>query len=101
MKYFAKVVNNLVVNIVKENAVPAIDTDFYIETFKDGTRFNFAIIGGTYDATRDAFIEKKPYPSWTLNEAICHWEAPTAYPEDGSDLKPYIWNEATISWDEM
>ena len=64
----------------------------------DGTplRKNFAGIGFTYDEDRDAFIPPKPYPSWTLNENTCMWEAPTTYPTDG---KLYNWNEESTSWD--
>ena len=59
-------------------------------------RKNHAAIGYTYDEDRDAFIPPKPYPSWTLNENTCMWEAPTTYPTDG---KLYNWNEQTTSWD--
>jgi hypothetical protein len=34
-------------------------------------RKNFAGIGYTYDEDRDAFIPKKPYNSWVLNEDTC------------------------------
>ena len=63
-----------------------------------GTPFrkNYAGKGYKYDSTRDAFISPKPYPSWTLNEDTCLWEAPVAYPDDG---KAYRWNEETTSWD--
>ena len=63
-----------------------------------GTPFrkNHAGIGDTYDEERDAFIPPKNYPSWTLNEDTCRWEAPVAYPDDGKDYK---WNEETTSWD--
>jgi hypothetical protein len=63
-----------------------------------GTPFrkNFARIGSTYDEDRDAFISPKPYPSWTLNETTCQWEAPVAYPTDG---QIYSWNEETQQWD--
>jgi len=98
MKYFAKIVDNLVTNIVVVDKIPAIDTNLYVETFRDGTKFNFAAIGGSYDATRDAFIHKKPFPSWILNETTCLWESPIVYPEDGSDLKPYKWNESITNW---
>tara|TARA_Y100000310_G_scaffold111838_1_gene110235 strand:- start:55 stop:447 length:393 start_codon:yes stop_codon:yes gene_type:complete len=65
-----------------------------------GTPFrkNYAGIGYTYDAAKDAFYSPKPYPSWTLNEDTCQWDAPTAYPDDG---KRYSWNEGTTSWDEV
>tara|TARA_Y100000294_G_C8418496_1_gene281805 strand:- start:13 stop:375 length:363 start_codon:yes stop_codon:yes gene_type:complete len=64
-------------------------------------RKNYAGKGFTYDKDRDAFIEPKPYPSWTLNEDTCQWEAPVAYPADGSIDKRYNWNEETTSWDEI
>ena len=62
-----------------------------------GTPFrkNYAGIGYTYDATRDAFIPPKLFPSWTLNENTCLWEAPAPMPQDG---KYYVWDEATVSW---
>ena len=59
-------------------------------------RKNHAGIGYTYDEDRDAFIPPKDYPSWTLNETTCQWEAPVAYPDDG---KRYNWNEDNQSWD--
>jgi len=63
-----------------------------------GTPFrkNHAGIGYTYDEDRDAFIPPKPYPSWTLNETTCIWEAPVAKPDDG---QRYSWNEETQQWD--
>lgn len=63
----------------------------------DGEPFrkNYAGIGYTYDAQRDAFIPPKPYPSWVLNEFSCLWEAPVPYPDDGG---LYVWNEETQSW---
>ncbi len=65
---------------------------------KGGTplRKNYAVIGYTYDAARDAFYPPQPYASWTLNDTTCLWEPPTAMPTDG---QVYNWNEATTSWD--
>ena len=62
-----------------------------------GTPFrkNHAGIGYTYDEDRDAFIPKKPFNSWILNEQTCLWEAPVAYPTDG---KIYNWDELTKNW---
>jgi hypothetical protein len=59
-------------------------------------RKNHAGIGMTYDEDRDAFIPKKPYNSWLLNEQTCNWEAPVAKPNDG---KKYNWNEINQNWD--
>ena len=61
-------------------------------------RKNYAGIGFIYDQVRDAFYEPQPYPSWTLNESTCQWEAPSTYPDDG---KMYTWNETTKAWDEI
>lgn len=65
-----------------------------------GTPFrkNYAGIGYTYDAGRDAFIPPKPFNSWTLDEDTCLWNAPVAYPTDGN---LYTWNEDNQSWDEV
>jgi len=72
--------------------------DVWKQTFTDGTRKNYAGIGYTYDEDRDAFIAPQDYPSWTLNEDTCRWEAPSAMPDDG---KRYLWNEETLSWKEI
>ena len=61
-------------------------------------RYNYAGSGYTYDADKDAFIAPKPYPSWTLVEATCQWEAPVAYPDDD---KMYRWDEDVTNWVEI
>ena len=65
---------------------------------KGGTplRKNNAGIGYTYDEDRDAFIPKKPFNSWTLDETTCQWKAPVALPDTENS---YNWNETTTSWD--
>ena len=60
-------------------------------------RKNYAGIGYSYDAARDAFIPPKPYLSWLLNESTCQWEAPVPYPVDG---ERYSWDEAAGEWVE-
>jgi hypothetical protein len=67
-------------------------------SYNGNFRKNYAGIGYSYDASRDAFIAPKPFPSWVLDEQTCRWEAPIAYPSDG---KYYRWNEATQSWIEV
>ena len=59
-------------------------------------RKNYAGIGYSYDKDKDAFIEPKPYTSWTLNETTCRYEPPVAYPTDG---QIYTWNETNQTWD--
>jgi hypothetical protein len=61
-------------------------------------RKNYAGIGFTYDAAKDAFIPPKPFNSWLLDEDTCLWNAPVAYPDDGGR---YVWNEETTSWDAV
>jgi len=58
-------------------------------------RKNFAGIGYSYDAGRDAFIPPKPFNSWVLDEQTCLWDSPTPMPQDN---KLYRWDEDTTSW---
>ena len=66
-------------------------------SYNGNFRKNYAGIGYTFDATRDAFIPPQPYPSWTLNATTAQWQAPTPMPQDG---QRYVWNETTTSWDQ-
>ena len=66
-------------------------------SYNGNIRKNYAGIGYSYDAQRDAFIPPKPFASWMLNEDTCLWDAPTPMPTDG---KFYQWNESTTSWIE-
>ena len=122
MAHFAKLDENNVVVFVtvgrdedngKEAELSARTGDVYKQTSYNthggdhsngGTPFrkNYAGLGYTYDAGRDAFIPPKPYASWVLNESTCLWNAPVAYPTDvGTQEAPkmYTWNEETIGWD--
>jgi len=67
-------------------------------SYNNNIRKNYAGIGFTYDAARDAFIAPKPHNSWVLDEATCRWQAPTPYPTDG---KRYYWSEDDLSWREI
>jgi len=113
MGHFAKVVDSKVVQVIV--AEPEFFTTFvdsspgqWLQTsynthggqHPEGRplRKNYAGIGYTYDAVRDAFIAPQPFASWLLNDDTCLWEAPVAMPADG---KSYEWNEATTSWKEL
>ena len=118
MAHFAKLDENNVVIFVtkgrqksdgKEAELTARTGDVYKQTSYNtrggvhllgGTplRKNYAGIGYTYDADRDAFIPPKPFASWVLNEDTCLWDAPVAYPTDG---KRYVWDEDSGSWKEI
>tara|TARA_B100001063_G_scaffold216752_1_gene218684 strand:+ start:212 stop:604 length:393 start_codon:yes stop_codon:yes gene_type:complete len=58
-------------------------------------RKNYAVMGGTYDSVRDAFIPPQPFSSWTLDEETCVWVPPTPRPD-----APCYWDEDTLSWVE-
>ena len=73
-------------------------TNWVQTSYNANFRKNYAGIGFTYDATRDAFIGPQPYPSWVLNETTCQWEAPVPYPNDG---KNYQWDESQQTWVEV
>jgi len=64
-------------------------------------RKNYASIEYTYDSQRDAFIPKKLFNSWILNEQTCLWEAPVAYPVDSNINNRYKWNEEILNWELM
>lgn len=109
MAHFAEIdENNIVLRVlVTDNNDPAGDEGYswlienlggnWVKTsYNANIRKNFAGIGYTYDAERDAFIPPKPFESWVLNEETCLWEAPVSYPQDGGI---YNWNEETVSWD--
>ena len=111
MGHYAKILNGIVTNVIV--AEPEFFDTFvdnspgrWIQTsyntrggvhMEGGTplRKNFAGVGFIYDETRDAFISPKPYPSWTLNEETCSWDAPVPEP----DVRGALWNESTQSWD--
>ena len=113
MSHFAKVIDGIVteVLVIEQDVIdtglfgdPALCVQTSYNTYggvhPEGRplRKNFAGIGYTYDEERDAFIEPSPFPSWLLDEDTCLWGAPTPKPDDG---KPYIWDEATLSWVEI
>ena len=73
-------------------------------SYNGNKRKNYAGIGYTFDATRDAFIPPKPFNSWVLVEDTCQWKAPIDMPADagtGEPPKLYTWDESTISWKPM
>ena len=104
MAHFAKIDNNIVTKVIVAeknfiNSGKVGDEFLWVQTsYNNNFRKNFAGVGMTYDKTRDAFIHTKPYPSWTLDESTCSWDAPVAYPDDG---KRYYWNEASTNWVEI
>jgi hypothetical protein len=103
MSHFAKLNNNVVTEVIVAeqdfiNSGAVGDSFLWVQTSYNGNfRKNYAAVGYTYDKTKDAFIAPKPYPSWTLVEDTCQWEAPVSYPTDG---QAYSWDEDTTAWVE-
>ena len=94
------------IGIAYLESVHGVHDDVYWKqtSYNHNIRKNYAGIGMTYDAGRDAFIGAKQYPSWVLDEATCRWKAPVDMPSDsgtGTPPKMYSWNEATVNWVEV
>jgi hypothetical protein len=70
-------------------------------SYNGNMRKNYAGIGYSFDAQRNAFIPPKPFNSWVLVEETCQWTAPVALPADsgtGDPIKMYTWDEASVNW---
>lgn len=110
MSHFARVENGIVTQVIvaEQNFINSGyvgDPSQWIQTSYNTyggrhpedrpLRKNYAGIGYTYDAQRDAFIPPKPFESWILNEETCLWYAPVTMADDGN---LYEWNEETQNW---
>ena len=109
--------NNIVTEVIvgKEEGEDGVDWEAHYGAFRGQTckrtsynthggvhssggtpfRKNYAGIGYSYNAIRDAFIPPRPFASWTLNEETCLWESPVPCPDDGNR---YTWDEITTAW---
>ena len=95
MAHFAKIENNVVIQVIVVDNKDTPDANgvekeyigaAFCERLLGGTwkqtsyngnfRMNYAGLGYTYDATRDAFIPPKPSDDATLDEATCQWIVP-------------------------
>ena len=108
MEHYAKTVDGVVEQII------VADSDFFntfvdtspgtwLETKKDGSiRKNYANIGSLYDENADAFYDRQPWPSFTLNTTTYVWECPITRPNNGTDANgtyTWYWSEATYDAD--
>jgi len=111
MAHFAEIINGVVARVivvsnadtasngVEDGAIGAafcanlLGGEWVQTSYNNNIRFNYAGVGFTFDAVRDAFIAPKPYPSWVLDEATCTWDAPVPRPAG-----QWRWDEATLSW---
>jgi hypothetical protein len=89
MSHWAEINNNNIVLrvVVGDNNDPAGDEGYqwlldnlggtWIKTSYNGNiRYNYAGIGYTYDATRDAFIAPEPDNAIGFDEETCRWIVP-------------------------
>ena len=122
MGHYARVEKNQVVNVIKadEEALKSIKIPPHAKWIKTSyntnggvyydpktgerssdqskaLRKNFAGVGYIYDEAKDAFIPPQPYPSWTLDDQTCLWNAPVEMPNDGL---PHRWDEVSKTWKE-
>jgi len=97
MAHFAKIENDVVVQVIvvdnKDTAdASGVEKEYigaaFCERLLGGTwkqtsyngnfRKNYAGLGYTFDAARDAFIPPKPSDDATLDEATCQWIVPAS-----------------------
>ena len=104
--------NNIVTEVItgvdETKLIEGLDPETWYGNFRGQTckrtsyngkiRKNYAGIGFAYDLIKDAFIPIQPFPSWSLNQTTCQWQAPVEFPTDG---KRYEWNEELKKWVEM
>jgi hypothetical protein len=105
------IVTEVIVGIDETELIEGLDPETWYGNFRgqvckrtsynNNIRKNYAGIGYTYDAVRDAFIAPKPYSSWTLDETTCQWKAPVEYPVENPLGPSHMWDEETLSWKEI
>ena len=82
--------NNIVTEVIvgkdETELIEGLDTETWYGNFRgqvckrtsynNKIRFNYAGVGYTYDANRDAFIAPKPDKATGFDEATCQWIVP-------------------------
>ena len=80
------IVTQVIVGIDETETIEGLDTETWYANFRGqvckrtsyngNIRYNYAGIGYTYDAERDAFIAPKPVNATGFNEDTCQWIVP-------------------------
>jgi hypothetical protein len=80
------IVTEVIVGVDETETIEGLDTETWYANFRGqvcvrtsyngNIRKNYAGIGYTYDATRDAFIAPRPDNATSLNEDTCQWIVP-------------------------
>jgi len=90
MAHYAFLDNNIVTEVIvginETELIEGLDTETWYGNFRGQTckrtsyhgniRYNYASIGDTYDAVRDAFIAPEPANALGFNEDTCQWIVP-------------------------
>ena len=117
MAHFAKIENNIVVDVHVVDNVNLLDENGneqeqigidYLKSLWGDQRFlqcsyngsirkRYPGIGYSYDEVNDLFIAPQPYPSWNLNESF-DWICPVEMPVVELPLLA-VWNEEIVNWD--
>jgi len=110
MAYFAKLENNIVVNVIVVSDSDCADGVFpeselmgkaFIESLGldgewlqtgDNIRKQYAYADCFYNAEADVFVAPQPFPSWSLDDNY-DWQAPVEKPKGD-----FYWDEESLSW---
>lgn len=86
-----KIVTEVIVGIDETETIEGLDTETWYSNFRgqvckrtsynNNIRYNYAGIGYTYDAVRDAFIPPEPNNAIGFDEVTCRWITPEPEPE--------------------
>ena len=111
MDYFAKIINDIVVDIIvaDQNWIDEQPDKFFWVHYGSGpkdskpipTKKNTPAVGWYYYEEKNAFLPPRPFQSWVLNEKTFEWEAPVPIPKDAMRIggtKEYMWNEKHKEW---
>lgn len=80
------IVTEVIVGVDETETIEGLDTETWYSNFRGQgckrtsyngrIRFNYAGVGFTYDAVRDAFIAPKPANATGFDESTCKWVCP-------------------------
>ena len=80
------IVTEIIVGIDETQTIEGLDTETWYGNFRgqvckrtsynNNIRYNYAGVGFTYDATRDAFIAPEPDNAIGFDETTCRWIMP-------------------------
>jgi len=80
------IVTEVIVGIDETETIEGLDTETWYGNFRgqvckrtsynNNIRYNYAGVGYTYDAVRDAFIAPEPLNAIGFDEATCQWIMP-------------------------